>query len=91
MKFRIEISERNGKYLVNVDCTEDATVPVKHMEVEGSIAWYNGYKTVDSRTFEVSGNYPPSIGVSPSVSDEFKDFLREEGFYVVESVRKREF
>ena len=91
MKFRMEISERNGKYLVNVDCTDDATVLVKNMEVEGTIAWYNGYKTVDSRTFEVSGNYPPSIGVSPSVSKGFKDFLREEGFHVVESLRKREF
>jgi peptidoglycan/xylan/chitin deacetylase (PgdA/CDA1 family) len=91
MKFKIEINERNGKYIVDVDCTESATVLVKNMGVEGSVEWYNGYKTVDSRNFECSADYMPSIGVSSSVSVEFKEFLRVEGFHVVASARKSEF
>ena len=91
MKFGIAISKRNGKYLVNVDCTDDATVLVKNIEVDGANTWYNGYKTVDSRIFECSCVYPPSIGVSPSVSGVFKEFLKEEGFHVVVSPQRNGF
>lgn len=91
MKFGIAIKERNGKYIVDVGCTEAATVLVKNMEVEGSVTWYNGYKTVDARNFVCSSDYSPSIGLSPSVSTEFKEFLRVEGFHVVASTRKSEF
>jgi peptidoglycan/xylan/chitin deacetylase (PgdA/CDA1 family) len=90
-KFCMEIKEKNNKYVVNVDCPEDATILVKNLETKLARDWYGGYKIMDANAFVVKSRFPPFIGVSPNVPESLVTFLEGEGFYVEESTAKNKF
>ena len=87
--FDINVDETNGgKFNVSVNCSDAATILLKDAEshIEGERHWHGAYKSVECRDFELSER--PSVGVSPEVSEEFVNFLIEEGFHVEESTAK---
>jgi len=92
-KFSIEIKGKKGEYVVDIDCSDEATILLKNIDIETEQAkeWYSDYKTMDCNTFKVKSNYHPFIGVSPSAPEGLVSLLKGEGFYVEESTAKDKF
>ena len=96
-KFSIEIKGKDKEYVVDIDCSDEATILLKNINIETEQAkeWYSDYKTIDSNVkslkVKVKSGYHPFIGVSPSAPEGLVSLLKEEGFYVEESTAKDKF
>lgn len=90
-KFNIEIEGRKGEYVVDIDCSDEATILLRNIENEEAKEWYGSHKTIDTKVFKVKCRSHPFIGVSPSVPQGLVSLLKEEGFYVEESTAKEKF
>jgi peptidoglycan/xylan/chitin deacetylase (PgdA/CDA1 family) len=82
--FSLEVNaEDNGRYRVKANCSEKATLLLKHCEVNGPVAeWSSGYQSISARDFVVESPSRPVIGVEPDSSSAAITFLKSEGFVV---------
>jgi peptidoglycan/xylan/chitin deacetylase (PgdA/CDA1 family) len=91
-KFSMEIKGKDGEYVVDIDCSDEATILLKNnIEIEQAKEWYSDYKTMDCNAFKVKSSFPPFIGVCPGAPKGLVSLLKEEGFYVEESTAKDKF
>lgn len=92
-KFSIKIEGKDKEYVVDIDCSDEATILLKNINIETEQAkeWYRDYKTINCNAFKLKSSYRPFIGVSPSAPEGLVSLLKEEGFYVEESTAKDKF
>jgi hypothetical protein len=75
-----------GKYKVEGNCSERATIIVKNASVNVPASdWLDGYQTIDAREFILESPQRPAIGVSTGSSPSAVDFIKSEGYIVEES------
>lgn len=74
-----------GKYKVQGECSERATLLVKNAGVNVAVNdWFNGYKIISDRNFVLESPRRPVIGVSTGSSPAAVNFLKAEGYIVEE-------
>jgi len=85
-KFAFKIDSRgNGKYGVQTELSDRATVLLKNSKVNVPTGdWFDGYRTVNSRDFVLESPKRPVMGVSRDSSPAAVAFLKNEG-YIVEA------
>jgi peptidoglycan/xylan/chitin deacetylase (PgdA/CDA1 family) len=85
--FTFKISpEVRGKYRVQANCSNDATILLKNCTVDVPVTeWANGYQSVSSKDFILESPKYPVIGVNLDSSQAAVNFLKSEGFAVERS------
>ena len=76
---------RNHK--ITLEGSERATLLTRNLDVPGARAWFGGCDVVEGREFSAAKN--PAVGVSPNASSTLAQFLKDEGFIVEESTRRK--
>jgi hypothetical protein len=83
--FRIN-SQDDGKYRVQSECTERATLLIKNCKASVPVdEWYDGYQSITARDFVLESPTRPVIGISRDSSPAAVSFLCNEGFIVEKS------
>lgn len=82
------IDTGDGGLRLVVSGPDNITVLARAVKVDTStIPWADGYRQVKATTFTARAPLRPFIGISPTTSPRFADFLRQQG-YIVEISRK---
>lgn len=73
---------REGRWLVETNGTNRATLLARHVFVEDAptVPWYRGDVQVLAQRFAVRAAQCPCIGLSPQSAQEVEDFLCEQGY-----------
>ena len=89
----IEISETdNGSYRCVIRGPSGTTVLASGVEIDAASShWANNYREVKATQFNFRASHRPSIGLSPSTSADLADFLRQQGYMVETSLKKKSF
>lgn len=81
--FKIE-SQGKGRYRVHTNCSDRATVLVKHCRADTpAVEWFDNYQSINAGDFILESEARPVIGVARDSSPAAVNFLKSEG-YVVE-------
>ncbi len=82
-QFQLHITARGAnRWQIAADCTQRATVLVRHLTVEDQATetWYGDDHLVRSAGFIVGASHCPCIGVSEQTAPEVVVFLHEQGY-----------
>jgi peptidoglycan/xylan/chitin deacetylase (PgdA/CDA1 family) len=83
--FRLH-SQGDGKYRVQAECTERATLLLKNCKANVPFEeWFNGYQSVAVKDFVLESPARPVIGVGRESSPSAVRFLQSEGYIVEQS------
>ena len=87
--FAVERIQEGGEVRLKFQCSERATVLVRHLEThEPTEVWDGSYRVLDTRTLRLmSRDERPFIGVAPDTPVAVVAFLRDQG-YIVETGRE---
>jgi glycosyltransferase involved in cell wall biosynthesis/peptidoglycan/xylan/chitin deacetylase (PgdA/CDA1 family) len=69
-----------GGLRIRFNCSERATVLVRHLDTADAEPWCDSYRVLKGRTLDVPGDVRPFIGVAPDVPDHVASFLEEQGY-----------
>jgi glycosyltransferase involved in cell wall biosynthesis/peptidoglycan/xylan/chitin deacetylase (PgdA/CDA1 family) len=79
----VDVSPSSSSGLhVRFNCSERATVLVRHIDAEGLSPWSDSYGVLSGRTLDVAGGVRPFVGVASDVPAQIVAFLEEQGYIV---------
>jgi glycosyltransferase involved in cell wall biosynthesis/peptidoglycan/xylan/chitin deacetylase (PgdA/CDA1 family) len=79
--FAIDVSpDRSSGLRLRFQCSDRATILVRHLEAPNTEPWVDAYRVVNGRTLDVRGHVRPFVGVAADVPDRVISFLREQGY-----------
>jgi len=90
-KFKI-LKTDIANYEVEADCSENASILAKNIEVHCDTQdWFNGYKLIDARYFQLKSNFRPFIGVSKNCPESVIKLLKNDGYILEISDNKNDY
>lgn len=81
-RMNIEITDmKDGGYHCRFTGLDNGTVLVKDLEIDApSHPWMDGWRQADAREFTAYATTRPFIGLSPSTTPKFAEWLRQQGY-----------